>query len=567
MKDVFGWPVGPWSVRAGGVAGGGRRSRSGESGEATVATIVIGGQGEDLAATGVAIEVLPWTVERQGSSASGSDVVVYRTEQGPVWWCRDSSDAPAKSRTKKAAQPKASQSTDALSHLNRGRRSPFARSRDRVGSAMRDVLERKLPRVELFRAKGCSEEVWRGGLLGVELAGYRFKPAYRVLGRAQVESSPRQKSQEPIRLPQVVLDKVHAPRPGGPARASSSRDAGWIWAQEVGAAMNLTRHLVNLPAADLGPSDFARLCRSLLGSRPGMSVTVLAGAALHRERMNLLRAVGRASQVDPCAVLIRYSPRRRAVRGRRKKIVFVGKGITFDTGGLDLKSAAGMRLMKKDMAGAAALLGLATWVAATQPDVEVHLYCAMAENAVGSGAYRPGDIVRARGGDFVEIHNTDAEGRLVMADLLHYATDPKAQNDHLPDLVIDISTLTGAMRTALGEELAGVFGTDLARVQQLMMLGQEVGDPCWAMPLYAPYGSKLESTFGDVANASDSPMAGAITAALFLERFVRNDVPWIHLDLYCWNDRARGALGEPGGNGQGVLLFIALLERLTSSSG
>ena len=235
------------------------------------------------------------------------------------------------------------------------------------------------------------------------------------------------------------------------------------------------------------------------------------------------------------------------------RIAIVGKGVCFDSGGLDLKSAAGMRIMKKDMGGAAHALALARLISMARLPVRLHLLIPTVENAVSGAAYRPGDIVKSRKGDFVEIDNTDAEGRLILADALARAAEDE------PELIVDFATLTGAARTALGPELPAFFSNRDDLAADTEKSSREIDDPLWRMPLWDSYSEYLKSDVADVANASSSPMAGCITAALFLKRFVPEEIAWAHLDTYAWRDSAKP--GRPkGGDALGLRAVFAMLE-------
>ncbi|NBQ53311.1 MAG: hypothetical protein EBU49_07015 [Proteobacteria bacterium] len=297
--------------------------------------------------------------------------------------------------------------------------------------------------------------------------------------------------------------------------------------------------------------------------RSGQGRKLLGSAELAREGMNLICAVGAASPNPPCLVHIRYRPvgnaRGKSATASRPPVAFVGKGVTFDTGGLDIKPSSGMRWMKKDMGGSATTVGLALYVDAMKPDRACDFYLAIAENSVSSTAMRPGDVYRARNGMTVEIHNTDAEGRLVLADAMDYALTRTGADE--PSLLIDTSTLTGAMRVAVGLTISGLFSTHDHLAEACIAAGQQAGDPCWRMPLFDEYKTALKSQAADLSNCSDSGFGGAITAALFLEKFTRGK-PWIHLDYYAWSDRPAGAMAEPGGNGQAVQMLIRLLEKI-----
>jgi leucyl aminopeptidase len=310
----------------------------------------------------------------------------------------------------------------------------------------------------------------------------------------------------------------------------------------LGVAVNLARHLVNLPPNDLNPVTYAHFCEEFFKGIKSVDVEVWDEKRLHSEKMNLHLAVGQGSKTAPRMVRVSYRP----VGGKKAPIAFVGKGITFDSGGLDIKPSSGMRLMKKDMGGSASVLGLAYWAACEGVKQPLDFYLALAENSISGDAFRPGDVFTARNGLSVEIHNTDAEGRLVLADVLDVAVTA----DEKPRVVIDLATLTGAIKVALGSGLAGLFSNDQKLEETLTAAGEESGDLAWPMPLFQRYRSSTSSNFADMVNAVDG-FGGAVTAALFLEKFVK-DVPWAHFDIYAWKDSADGCMLESGGNGQTI---------------
>jgi leucyl aminopeptidase len=237
---------------------------------------------------------------------------------------------------------------------------------------------------------------------------------------------------------------------------------------------------------------------------------------------------------------------------RHPRLAIVGKGVCFDSGGLDIKPSSGMRLMKKDMGGAAHALALARLVMKARLPVRLHLLIPAVENAVSGGAFRPGDILRSRKGLTVEIGNTDAEGRLILGDALARAAEAE------PELILDFATLTGAARVALGPDLPALFASDDALGEALLAAGSEVADPVWRMPLWTPYEEMLASDVADIGNASDAPMAGAVTAALFLRKFVPEGTPWAHLDTFAWRGSARP--GRPkGGDALGLRAAWSML--------
>jgi leucyl aminopeptidase len=302
------------------------------------------------------------------------------------------------------------------------------------------------------------------------------------------------------------------------------------YADAAARATALARDLINTPANDLGPEELAEAAVDLARSR-GARCQVLAGGELAGYPM--LRAVGAASARAPRLIDLRWGDR------EAPRVTLVGKGVCFDTGGLDLKPSAGMLLMKKDMGGAACALGLADLIMALQVPVQLRVLIPAVENSVGGAAYRPGDVLRSRKGLTVEIGNTDAEGRLVLADALAEADVER------PDLLVDLATLTGAARTALGPELPAAYSPNAALLEALRRHGEEESDPIWPLPLWPGYEEELASKVADLGNVAPTPFAGSIIAALFLRRFVTATPNWLHLDLYAWNGKERP--GRPVG--------------------
>lgn len=298
-------------------------------------------------------------------------------------------------------------------------------------------------------------------------------------------------------------------------------------------AVALVRDLVDTPAVDMGPQQLEDVAADLARTFGG-ALTVTRGDALEQE-YPMIAAVGRAAHRA-------YAPRLIELLWgdpAHPRVAIVGKGISFDSGGLDIKPASGMRLMKKDMGGAAHALALARLITGRTLPVRLHLLIPAAENAISGDAFRPGDILASRSGRSVEVHNTDAEGRLVLADALTRA------GEETPELIIDFATLTGAARTALGPDLPAMFSNDDALASAFVEAGATTGDPVWRLPLWDGYDEMLKSDVADMANASDSPFAGAITAALFLRRFVPPATSWAHVDTFAWNPVERP--GRPRG--------------------
>jgi leucyl aminopeptidase len=299
--------------------------------------------------------------------------------------------------------------------------------------------------------------------------------------------------------------------------------------------IGLARDLINTPAEDMGPADLADAAKNLAGAH-GASCRVIVGDALLAENYPAIHAVGRASSPARAPRLIDL------VWGdpAAPKLTLVGKGVCFDTGGLDLKTAGGMRLMKKDMGGAATVLGLASAVMAAELPVRLRVLIPAVENSVSADSIRPLDIIRTRKGLSVEIGNTDAEGRLILGDALAEADSEK------PALLVDLATLTGAARVALGPDLPALFCHDDALADALLRAGSAESDPLWRLPLWAGYKPMLSSPIADLNNVSESPFAGAILAALYLDAFVSPETRWAHIDTYAWNQKSRPGRPEGG---------------------
>ena len=339
-------------------------------------------------------------------------------------------------------------------------------------------------------------------------------------------------------------------KPAARPAARLVADAGSTEARSHAAAAWMVRDLINTPANLLGPVELADAAREL-GSRYGASVTVAEGAALDAA-YPAIAAVGRGSARPPRVAVLTW-------RGSRADdtaalISLCGKGVCFDTGGYDLKPSAGMLRMKKDMGGAAAALGLARTIMEADLPVRLVTRIGCVENSVSGTAMRPSDVIRTRSGKTVEIGNTDAEGRLVLCDLLSEAADED------PAILLDFATLTGAARVALGPDLPALFCSDDHWAGQLSRSGAAVFDPLWRLPLWAGYDEWLNSPIADLNNVSVKPFAGAIVAALFLRRFVKPEIVHAHFDLYAWNDQTRPGRPE-GGEAQVIrAVFDALRE-------
>lgn len=329
-----------------------------------------------------------------------------------------------------------------------------------------------------------------------------------------------------------------------PAALVPPQLADMTYVRRATAALAMARDMINVPAADMTPERLAEDGLALAVSRGGQG-KVIAGDAL-AEAYPVVHAVGRAAAHAPRLLDFTWGD------PGHPMVTLVGKGVCFDSGGLDLKPAAGMLLMKKDMGGAACALAAARLVMDSALPVRLRVLIPAVENAVSGNAMRPGDVLRTRKGLTVEIGNTDAEGRLVLCDAL------AAADAEQPDLIVDMATLTGAARVALGPELPALFGQRPQTVEALARKGRELADPLWPMPLWAGYDDDLASKVADLNNASASTFAGAIIGALYLRRFVRPSADWVHVDLFAWNPKDRP--GRPvGGEAQAVRALHAYL--------
>ena len=316
--------------------------------------------------------------------------------------------------------------------------------------------------------------------------------------------------------------------------------------EAIAAGEALTRDLINTPACDMGPADLQKATETLAAAH-GATTQTITGDALLDENYPLIHTVGRASTRPPRLVDMRWG-------SSGSRLTLVGKGVCFDTGGLNLKPGGSMGLMKKDMGGAAAVLGLAHMIMASAMPIQLRVLIPAVENAVSGEAFRPGDIFTSRKGLSVEINNTDAEGRLVLADALALA------DEETPDLIVSMATLTGAARVAVGPDLAPFYTDTDAHSDALHAAADRVADPVWRMPFHAPYETLIEPGIADLDNAPKGGFAGSITAALFLRRFV-TQTPYIHFDIYGWQPAS--ANGRPkGGVGQGTRAVFDALPQI-----
>lgn len=369
----------------------------------------------------------------------------------------------------------------------------------------------------IYEIQNLSEEEVGTTALALLLGQYRF---------AAFKSVNRQENK-----PQFVL------------RSSSAVDE----ARAIARGVNLARDLVNTPSSHMGPKELSEALQSLASSH-GAKVQEIIGDNLQDQGFGMIHAVGRASDRAPRLIDLLWGDE------TAPKVTLVGKGVCFDTGGLNLKPGSSMALMKKDMGGAANVIGLASMIMERTLNLRLRVLVPAVENAVGGNAFRPGDVLRSYKGLTVEIENTDAEGRLVLGDALALA------DEETPDLLIDMATLTGAARVALGPELPPVYTEDDGFADELAAAGHKVSDPTWRMPLWQPYASGLSSKVADVAHTAPGGFAGSITAALFLQKFVKKAKLWAHFDIYAWNPKAKP--GRPyGGEGQAIRAIFEVLKQ------
>ncbi|MCB9025253.1 MAG: leucyl aminopeptidase family protein [Bdellovibrionaceae bacterium] len=392
--------------------------------------------------------------------------------------------------------------------------SSWGTARDKMGAIFSSV---DLSRPTEISFIDCTREQMLAALLGVGLASYMYKV----------------KAQKPKT---IFLNYF--------GKKLTDKDLNKISAEY--SAVNLARHLVNLPAGDLNPTSYVKLIKTLFKD---VNVNVLNPEQLKKEGMGLMLGVGGGAQNGPFLVHLSF---RKAAKSQ-KPIAFIGKGVTFDSGGLNIKPAENMRLMKKDMGGSASLLGVAYYLMLSKEKVNCDFYLAIAENAISSNSFRPGDVLHSRKGLTVEIHNTDAEGRLILADALNYAVTQK----ETPRALIDVATLTGAVKQGLGANLPGLFCSEENLQSQLLSSAKKSGEFIWPLPLDPQQELALTSNVADLVNCTDG-FGGAVKAALFLQRFTE-DLPWAHFDIYAWNDSPRGALREKGGSGQIVQSLLKFL--------
>jgi len=379
------------------------------------------------------------------------------------------------------------------------------------------AIQPKLPAHVYTLECSWTERQIRQAALGWGLATYRF-------GRYRKESAKKTGATAELLIPADMVKTIE------PLRA----------------AQCLVRDLVNTPTEHMGPAELSDAVVTV-ADRFGAETTIVSGADLLTDNFPAIHAVGRASASEPRLVQLTWGDEANPL------LALVGKGVCFDTGGLDIKNSSGMILMKKDMGGAAHVLALASLVMAFNLPVRLLMLIPAVENSIAGNAYRPGDVIPTRKGLQVEIGNTDAEGRVVLSDALALACE---QN---PDLVIDFATLTGAARVALGPDLPPVFSNDTDVAKDIVRTGDEVEDPMWVMPLYQPYNEQIKSKIADINNSSTSSYGGCITAALFLEHFVEPGIPWVHIDTFAWNQSNRAGRPE-GGEALGLRAVFEYLQ-------
>jgi leucyl aminopeptidase len=348
------------------------------------------------------------------------------------------------------------------------------------------------------------------------------------------------------------FDRYKPGSTGGPTlMIPADADAARI--KRLLAGVFLARDLINMPANDMGPEALENAFRALAAHYKA-DVAIVRGEDLIKENFPLIHAVGRASEQAPRLLKLRWGKK------GHKRVTLVGKGVTFDTGGLDIKPSSSMALMKKDMGGAANVMGLALMIMDAKLKIDLTVIIPVAENSIAGNAFRPGDIYRSRAGLTVQIDNTDAEGRLILADALALADEDE------PDLLIDMATLTGAARVALGPDVVPYFTDDADLAHNLAEASLEVDDPIWRLPLYKGYEKEIDAKIADLTNAPAGGMAGAITAALFLKRFVTRSRCWAHFDIYGWTPHERPH-SPGGGEAQAIRALFEMLEKSSSRPG
>ncbi len=482
-----------------------------EPSDATIGTIVLLGKDAPASVRDAFVSQAPaWQQQQWRNGKPTRASFELGTQLGPVWLLE------------------CEKATAQQTHTAAVTKSRYAVARDLLGTFLERGHGYQLGHLHVDLSHASTDEQ-RGALMGLELGFYHFR----------AEQTP--------------------PSSTAPASISIAGCHESLLGQckRLGFATNIARHLVNLPAADLNPESYATLIAELFADQPHTQVEVWDHQRLASEKMGLILGVGNGARAKPRLVHIRY--RHPQAKGQ-KPVALIGKGVTFDSGGLDIKPADGMRLMKKDMGGSAAVVGAMHWLTNESLPLACDAYLCLAENSVDQDAFRPGDILRSRNGISVEITNTDAEGRLVMADALDLAATKTGADE--AQCIIDVATLTGAIKVGLGTDLAGLFSNNDALAEELLSAAHTAGDRVWRMPVFNEYADSLSSTVADLANAASGGFGGAITAALFLQRFIGGK-PWAHLDIYAWVDRPKLGCTEAGANGQGVQLLAEFFMKRT----
>ncbi|NJC41110.1 leucyl aminopeptidase [Brevundimonas alba] len=403
-----------------------------------------------------------------------------------------------------------------------------------------------------------SDDGVSGALFG---AGETFDPqSTRALAARLPEGLWRLEGLEPAQAAPAALAFAlgtyrfdrYKTRPASAVRLAVDPTVDVAAIQRIAAACALAREMVDTPAADMGPLQIETIAREIAG-QSGASISVVAGDALLDDNYPAVHAVGRAATPHRAPRVIELGWN--LDRADLPLVALVGKGVVFDTGGLDIKAAAGMRNMKKDMGGSAHALALGRLVMQAGLPVRLVVLVAAVENAISADAFRPGDILNSRKGLTIEIGNTDAEGRLILADILTRA------GEHSPDLTLDFATLTGAARIALGPELPPLYTDDETLAADLLEASRAVGDPLWRMPLWPGYRASIETEIADVRNDSAAwAQAGSVTAALFLQKFAPTTGSWAHMDIFAWNSRAQPGRPE-GAEAQALRACFEMLSR------
>ncbi|MBI5655119.1 leucyl aminopeptidase [Candidatus Uhrbacteria bacterium] len=370
---------------------------------------------------------------------------------------------------------------------------------------------------------------------GLHLSAYRFHVYHGTL---------RKKGEPPHEVKSVIICETEN-------KNFKLGQEGLMRGAILAEATNLARDLVNTPSEHMGPADLAEAAKKLVGK--GVTVKVFDKQGMEKLGMTAALAVARGSLNPPLGVHLAYKP-----KGAKKKIVVVGKAVTFDSGGLNIKPGDSMTTMKIDMAGAAAVIGLFKALPQLDLDLEVHGIFLAVENMPSGNAYRPGDVVKAMDGTTIEILNTDAEGRVTLADALCYARNLE------PDMIMDLATLTGACVVALGEEIAALLTTSSKLAQKIVDASRETGEPVWELPLFEPYNDHVKSKIADLKNVGARGQAGTISAALFLKPFVGN-TPWAHLDIAgpAYTEKESRPDQPYGASGFGVRLLARLLQKIS----